>query len=97
MYALNINSLTLPSPSFADDISLLAILPSFLRVLMQMCCCYSLKWRYGFNNSKSSVVTFGKTRVVHCDSMKRREWILGGDAVRIQKSRSFEKLHLFAE
>ena len=42
-YALNINSLSLPSPSFADDISLLAIQPTFLRVLMQMCYCYSLK------------------------------------------------------
>ena len=42
-YALNINSLSLPSPSFADNISLLAIQPSFLRVLMQMCYCYSLK------------------------------------------------------
>ena len=56
-YALNINSLSLPSPSFADDISLLAIQSSFLRVLMQMCYCYSLKWRYEFNNSKSGVVT----------------------------------------
>ena len=42
-YALNINGLSLPSPSFADDISLLAIQPSFLRVFMQMCYCYSLK------------------------------------------------------
>ena len=40
-YVININSL--PSPSFADDISLLAIQPPFLRVLMQMCYCYSLK------------------------------------------------------
>ena len=50
-YALNINSLSLPSPTFADDISLLHIQPSFLRVLIQMCYCYSLKWRYEFNNS----------------------------------------------
>ena len=56
-YALNINSLSLSSPSFADDVSLLAIQPSFPRVLMQMCYCYSLKWRYEFNNSKSGVVT----------------------------------------
>ena len=76
---LDINSLSLPSPSFADNISLLAIQPSFLRVLMQMCYCYSLRWGYGFNNSKSGVVTFGETRVVHCYSMKRREWILGGE------------------
>ena len=27
------------------------------------------------------MVTFGETRVVHFSSMKRREWILGGDIV----------------
>ena len=27
------------------------------------------------------MVTFGETRVVHCESMKRREWILGGETV----------------
>ena len=80
-YVLNINGLSLPFPSFADDISLLAIQPSFLRVFMQMCYCYSLKWRYEFNNSKSGVVTFGETRVLHCDSIKRCEWILGGETV----------------
>ena len=80
-YALNINSLSLPSPSFADYISLLAIQPSFLRVLMQMCYCYSLTWRYEFNNSKSGVVTFDETNAVHCYSMTRREWILGGEIV----------------
>ena len=78
---LNIDGLSLPSPSFADDISLLAIQSSLLEVLMQMCYCYSLKWRYEFNNSKIGVVTFGETRVVHCDSMKRCEWILGGEIV----------------
>ena len=57
-YTLNINGLSLPSPSFADDIPLLAIKPSFLRVFMQMCYCYKLKWRYEFNNFKSGVVTF---------------------------------------
>ena len=48
---------------------------------MQMCHYYSLKWRYEFNNPKCGVVTFGETRVVHCESMKRREWILGGETV----------------
>ena len=27
-----------------------------------MCYCYSLKWRYEFNNTKSGVVTFGETK-----------------------------------
>ena len=38
-YALKISSLSLPSPSFAEDISLLAIQLSVLRFLMQMCYC----------------------------------------------------------
>ena len=48
---------------------------------MQMSYCYSLKWRYEFNNSKSALVIFGEARVVHCESMKSREWILGGETV----------------
>ena len=52
---------------------------------MQMCYCYGLKWRYEslyeFNNSKGGVVTFGETTVVHCNSMKRRELIFGGENV----------------
>ena len=48
---------------------------------MHICYCYSLKWRYEFNNFKSGVVTFGETKAVHYQSMKTREWILGGDTV----------------
>ena len=48
---------------------------------MQMCYCYSLKWRYEFNNFKSGVGTFGETRAVHCESMKSREWFLGEETV----------------
>ena len=66
-YAILINGLRISSPSFADDISLLTT--------------QQMKWRYEFNNSKSGVVTFGETKVVHYQSMKTREWILGGDTV----------------
>ena len=34
--ALSLNNLSLPSPSFADDTSLLSIYPSFLKVFMQI-------------------------------------------------------------
>ena len=60
-----INGLRLSSPSFADDISLLTTQQSFLTVLMHLSYCYSLKWRYEFNNSKSGVVTFGETKAMH--------------------------------
>ena len=71
--ALSLNNLSLSSPSFADDTSLLSIYPSFLNVFMQICYNYSLKWRYEFNHSKSGVVAFGETRLVHCIAMKERK------------------------
>ena len=78
---LSLNNLSLSSPSFADDTSLLSIYPSFLNVFMQICYNYSLKWRYEFNHSKSCVVAFGETRLVHCIAMKECKWILGNDDV----------------
>ena len=51
-YAICIRSLQVTSPSFADDITLLALHPSFLSVFMDMCHQYSIKWRYEFNHTK---------------------------------------------
>ena len=79
-YAISINSVNLPSPSFADDISLLALYPSFLEAFMNICHKYGIKWRYEFNYTKSGVVTFGETKPLHSKSMKEREWMLG-DAI----------------
>ena len=79
-YAISMNSVSLPSPSFADDISLLALYPSFLETFMNICHKYGIKSRYEFNNTKSGVVTFGETKSFHSKSMKEREWMLG-DAI----------------
>ena len=76
-YAVSINQLSLPSPSFADDIALFALYPTFLTSLMGMCYKYSTKWRYEFNHTKSGVVTYGETKPVHFEEMKELEWILG--------------------
>ena len=80
-YAVFINSIELTSPTFADDISLLALQPSFLQTFKKICFQYSLKWRYGFNNSKSGVVTFGETKSTHFKSMQDRKWFLGESSV----------------
>ena len=80
-YAISINELSLPSPSFADDIALLALYPTFLTSLIVMCCKYSTKWRYEFNHTESGVVTYGETKPVHFEEMKEREWILGDATV----------------
>ena len=77
-----INTLRLTSPSHGDDISSIAIQPLSLTVLMHMCYCYSLKWKYeSVNNTKSGVVTFRETKTVQYESMKRHERILGEDTV----------------
>ena len=80
-FAISINTLRMPAPSFADDICLIALHQSLLKILINKCHNYSKKWRYEFNHSKSGVVIFGETKPVHCKSMKECEWVLGDDTV----------------
>ena len=76
-YAMFINGLRIPSPSFADDITLLALHPSFLQTFMSICYKYGITWRYEFNHSKSGIVTFGESKPQHFESIKNRVWLLG--------------------
>ena len=76
-HAISINCLRLTAPSFADDVTLLALFPTFLKVFMIICHQYSAKWRYEFNHSKSDVVTFGEAKSVHSQLLTEREWLLG--------------------
>ena len=80
-YAIFINGLSLSSPSFADDISLITLQACFLKSLMTKCFRYSLQWRYEFNNTKSGVVTFGESKPLHLAVMQSRKWVLGDDNV----------------
>ena len=80
-YAISINSLSLPAPSFADDVTLLALFPSFLKTFLNICHQYSVIWRYEFNHTKSGVVTFGETKPIHSRLMKERDWTLGDTKV----------------
>ena len=80
-FAISINTLRMPAQSFADDICLIALRQSLLKILMNKCHNYSKTWRYGFNHSKSGVVTFGESKPLHCKSMKERERALGDDTV----------------
>ena len=52
-HATFINGLRIPSPSFADDISLLTLYPSFLKTVMNICNSYGINWRYDLNHSKA--------------------------------------------
>ena len=79
--ARSINSLKLTSPSFVNDISLLALYPTFLRTFKNTCYESGVKWRYEFNNVKSGIVTFGEAKRVHCQSMNELYWVQGNDSV----------------
>ena len=79
--ALSLYSISLTSPSFADDISLLSIYATFLSYLMNPCYADRIKWRYEFNHIKSGIVTFGESKRMHSETMKEHSWILGGESV----------------
>ena len=80
-YAIFINGLRIPSPSFAGDITLLALYPSFLKTFMSICYKYVIKWRYELNHSKSGNVAFGESKSQHFEYMKNRVWLLGDTIV----------------
>ena len=81
-FAMFINGLRIPSsPSFADDITLLALHSSFLKMFMSICYKYGVKWRYESNHSKSGIVTFGESKPQHFESIKNRVWLLGDTIV----------------
>ena len=54
-HTISINCLRLTAPSFADDVTLFASFPKFLKVFMTICHQYSVTWRYEFNHLKSGV------------------------------------------
>ena len=80
-YAIFINGLRIPSPSFADDITLLALHLSFLQTFMSICYKYSIKSRYEFNHSKSGIITFSESKPQHFESMKNHVWLLGNTLI----------------
>ena len=73
-FAFSINTLRMPASSFADDVCLIVLHQSLLKILMHKCYNCSKTWIYEFNHSKSGVVTFGETKPIHCKLMKEREW-----------------------
>ena len=79
--AISVNRLSLPSPSFADDVTLLALYPIFLHTFMEMCYEYNIKWRYEFNHIKSSIVTFGECKLAHYENINEHKWLLGDESV----------------
>ena len=51
-YSLSIGPLKLGSPTFADDMTLLTLFPTFLQLLMDEAFRYSQKWCFDYNEIK---------------------------------------------
>ena len=67
--------------SFVDYSPLLVLYPVFLQHLINIAHEYSLKWRYEFNNIKSGIVTYAKSKPSHFANMQERSWTLGVETV----------------
>ena len=53
----NMNS---ASPAHADDVALVALYPTCLNKMLDICHVYSRKWRYDYNEDKSVYIVWGK-------------------------------------
>ena len=80
--SLSIGPLNLGSPTFADDMTLLTLFPTFLQLLIDKAFRCSRKWRFDYNKSKSGVVTFGEHGPHHFREENNRSWKLGDEVVK---------------
>ena len=53
--SLTINDLQLGCPTFAEDMTILAVFPSFLKNLMEKAFLHLKLWPYEYNETKSGV------------------------------------------
>ena len=67
----------LSAPTFANDMTLSAVYPSYLNALISIAYQYFCHWRYEFNYDKTVVVTFGKSLACHSKAAKQRNWHVG--------------------
>ena len=82
---LSIENIPVGCPTFADDLTLLALFPSFLQHLMSIVFDFSIKWRYEFNHTKSGVVVIGESTIQHAKNMMSRKFNLGLGVVKERK------------
>ena len=68
-FVICVSGMKLSAPSFADDILLLVLYPTFLQHFLNIAYEYSLKWRYEFNNINSGIVTYGESKPSHFANM----------------------------
>ena len=84
-FSLSIDNIPVGCPTFADDLTLLALFPSFLQHLMSIAFDFSIKWCYEFNHTKSGVIVFGESKIPHAKNMMSGKFNLGLDVVKERK------------
>ena len=89
-YSLSIRQLKLGSSTFADDMTLLTLFPTFRQLLMDEAFRYSRKWRFDYKKTKSGVVTFGEHDPHHFREKNNRSWKLGDEVV--EESNEYKNL-----
>ena len=89
-YSLFIGPLKLGSLTFADDMTLLTLFPTFLQLLKDKAFRYSRKWRFDCNETKSGVITFGEHGPHHFREKNNRSWKLGDEVV--EESNEYKNL-----
>ncbi len=75
-----IQNLSVGSPMFADDLTLMSRLKRGLDCMLAHVHHYSLKWRLTFNEKKTVVLTFGEERH-NASVIMNRKWQIGGKTI----------------
>ena len=64
IFGANVHGIKIACPSFADDITLIAISKEGIQQLVSKAYQYSKKWRYCYNPQKCKLIVFGKKKNV---------------------------------
>ena len=70
------SAVTLGNVLVADDVALLSLRVEGLQSLISLMESYSKKWRFDFNISKTSIITFGESSRLFQTNSKLRRWLL---------------------
>jgi hypothetical protein len=87
-YGLSVQDINCSSVLVADDVTLLSLRIKGLQSLLAKMEMYSYQWRFEFNPSKTTIVTFGETTQMHLLKKPLRSWYING--VKISEKPSWE-------
>ena len=80
-FGVRIGSLFCGSPTYADDMSLVAPSDVELQQMLDIAGMYAYKWQYTFNANKSKVMVFGESAASRRELRKSRLWYISGSII----------------